>query len=232
MRKKAGGPGEKGGGTNGEGDEAMAVLVVDIQGDFTELRKGSLAVPGTGEDYIRQVEGATSKLKEAGFFIVGTQDWHPADHVSFHTAHPGKKAGDVIQVEGRTQALWPPHCIADTENADIVVDRNLFAAFMKKARDPKVDSYSAFQDELGNETGLHGLLRDRGVKKIVIFGLAIDYCVKYTTLHGLKKGYRFFVIEELSRGIDPETTARALDEMRREGAVMLKTLDIEKIRSL
>ena len=96
--------------------ERIAVLVIDVQGDFTQFRNGSLAVPDTGKDYIDDLEAATRRLKDEGFLIIGTQDWHPGNHISFHTAHPGKKAGDVVQHDGEPRMLWPPHCMQDTEN--------------------------------------------------------------------------------------------------------------------
>jgi nicotinamidase/pyrazinamidase len=212
--------------------ENIAVVVVDVQGDFTELKNGSLAVPGTGKEYIEEVERAVRRLNEAGFLIIGTQDWHPEDHVSFYSRHPGKAAGDVVRVDGRAQALWPPHCVQGTENARIVVDNNLFRMFVRKGTNAGFDSYSAFRDDGGNETELDGVLKLNNVGKVVTFGLATDYCVKYTTLDGLKKGYRFILIEDLSRGIDLLNTARALDEMKTEGAVILRTLDIDRIKSL
>ena len=84
----------------------QAVLVVDIQGDFTEWKHGSLAVPGTGEDYVKRVAEATVRLRDAGFVVFGSQDWHPPDHMSFAVNHPGKKPMDVVTVDGRTQVLW------------------------------------------------------------------------------------------------------------------------------
>jgi nicotinamidase/pyrazinamidase len=212
--------------------ERIAVIVTDIQGDFTQLKDGSLAVPDTGEDYVRSVEAATRRLKEVGFLIFGSQDWHPADHVSFHTTHPGTKPGDTIRMNNKTQTVWPPHCIQGTENARVIIDNNLFLAIVKKALHPGFDSYSAFRDEGGNETELDNMLRRNNVRKVVNFGLATDYCVKYTSLDGLRKGYRFIVIESLSRGITQESTAQAIKEMKSEGAVIMKGLDIERIKAL
>ncbi len=212
--------------------EPIAVIVVDLQGDFTEFRKGSLAVPATGKDYIGDVEAATRLLKEAGFLIYGSQDWHPANHVSFYTTHPGRKPGEVIQIDGRTQVLWPPHCVQGTDNAEVIIDNGLFAGFIKKAQDPEPDSYSAFADEEGAETELNSLLKRNNVRKVVIFGLATDYCVKYTAVDGRRRGYGIIVVESLCRGITPETTGLALAEMERVGVVILKTLDLAEIKAL
>jgi len=214
------------------GDGAIAVVVVDVQGDFTEARNGSLAVPGTGNDYIQAAESALRRLADEGFLTVGTQDWHPRDHISFYSTHPGKSPGDIISIDGRTQVLWPPHCVQETENARIAVDNSFFRVFIRKGANPGFDSYSAFRDDGGKETELDQVLKRNKVQKLVVFGLATDYCVKYTVVDGLRKGYRIIVIEDLCRGITPGGAASALEEMRREGAVTMKTLDIAGIRNL
>jgi nicotinamidase/pyrazinamidase len=215
-----------------DGDEIVAVIVVDVQGDFTESGNGSLAVPDSDGDYVKQVESAVIRFREAGFLVLGTQDWHPPDHVSFAANHPGAKPGDVINVEGRIQALWPPHCVAGTDNARVVIDNVLFDGFIRKGQDPGYDSYSAFGDEGGNDTELDALLKRAAVRRVVIFGLATDYCVKYTVLDGLRRGYTFTVVEELSRGITSEDARHALEEMEREGAVIMHAFDVEKIGDL
>jgi nicotinamidase/pyrazinamidase len=209
-----------------------AVIVTDIQGDFTEFRHGLLAVPGTGEDYVRDVERTTLLLKEAGFLILGSQDWHPENHVSFYTSHGGKKPGDRIQIDGISQELWPPHCVAGTENARIVVDNDLFSYVVRKAIYPEFESYSVFQLGGGRETELDDILSGNKVNKVIIYGLATDYCVKYTTLDGLKKGYTFIVLESLCRGITAESASLALQEMDQAGAIILQKLDVEQIKTL
>ncbi len=88
--------------------EKWGVIVTDIQGDFTEWKKGSLAVPGSDEGFVKSAEVATRRLSELGLPIFGTQDWHPPDHVSFAVNHPGSKPFDVILIDGRNQVLWPP----------------------------------------------------------------------------------------------------------------------------
>ena len=101
-------------------------IVIDIQGDFTKWKQGSLAVPGSDEGYVKSVEMATRRLKEHGVLIFGTQDWHAPDHISFATSHPGKKPFETVIIDGGTQVLWPPHCIQGTENARVLIDNNLF----------------------------------------------------------------------------------------------------------
>lgn len=203
------------------------VIVIDLQGDFTEWKRGSLAVPGSDEDYVRDVENATRRLKEFGIPVLGTQDWHPPDHVSFATSHAGKGPFDTVSVDGKLQVLWPPHCVQGTENARIVMDNNLFLAVVKKAQDPMTESYSAFQ--AGGE--LERILRVNGIGGVIVYGLATDYCVRATSLDLAAAGYLVVVIEDLCRSVSRDTAAAAVDEMRREGVRVVDTLEeaIEEI---
>ena len=210
----------------------IGVIVVDVQGDFTEWKKGSLAVPGTDETFVRQVQEATQRLKDAGFLIFATQDWHPPNHISFYTNHPGKKPFEVIEIEGRKQVLWPPHCVQGTEGARILVDNNLFRAVVQKGRDPRYDSYSGFQDDGGQKTEMDTVLKLNGIKKVVVYGIATDYCVKATALDAAKAGYKVIVVKELCRGVAPDTSAKAIEEMRKAGVVVMEKLDIEKIKGI
>ncbi|OPY70616.1 MAG: Peroxyureidoacrylate/ureidoacrylate amidohydrolase RutB [Syntrophorhabdaceae bacterium PtaU1.Bin034] len=203
-------------------NEKRAILVVDVQGDFTEWKNGALPVPGTGEPFVREVERAVRKSGEAGLLIFGTQDWHPMNHVSFAINHPGKKPFDIITVEGRTRALWPPHCVQGTENAGVLLDNNLFRAIIKKGQHPKFDSYSGFQDEGGLKTEIDAILRRNGIEELIIFGLATDYCVRATVLDALSAGYRVTVVKELCRGINPDTTEQAIKEMEQKGARIIE----------
>lgn len=200
-------------------------IVVDIQGDFTQLMDGSLAVPGTNLDYVHKINKAIDQIKASGLLLWASQDWHPADHVSFYTNHPGKKAFDMITLQGKDQTLWPPHCVQGTSGAELLIDSNLFKAVIRKGQDHRHDSYSCFQDDAGQETELDGLLRPEGIKKLMIFGIATDYCVRWTTLHGLARGYKMVVIKSLCRGVAPITSAQALEEIRKKGAIILEDLD-------
>lgn len=201
------------------------VVVIDIQGDFTKWKQGSLAVPGSNEDYVRKVEAATRKLKDLGVPVFGTQDWHPPDHVSFATSHPGKKPFETIMVDGKNEVLWPPHCVQGTENARVLLDNNLFLAIVKMSQDPTVENYSAFKDGRGTKTELDTVLGINGVNKIIIYGIATEYVVRATALDLLAAGYKPLVIEELCRGVSRDTTASAVDEMKRLGITVVGTLD-------
>ncbi len=210
----------------------VGVIVVDVQGDFTTWKKGALAVEGADESYVRKVEEATKVLREEGFLIFGTQDWHPGDHISFFTNHDGKDPFEVIEVDGRTQVLWPPHCIQGTENARVLVDNNLFLAIVKKGQDSRYDSYSGFQDDGGAETEMNKILRRNMVRKVVVYGLATDYCVKATAIDAARAGYKVVVIEDLCRGVAPDTSRKAVEEMKEEGVFVIPSMDLQKIKDL
>lgn len=198
------------------------VLVVDIQADFTEWEKGSLAVPGTDETYVREVSQGVRRFRESGYTVLATQDWHPADHVSFYTNHPGRKAFETVRLEEREQVLWPPHCVQDSAGAALLIDPGLFAAVIRKGTDRRYDSYSGFEDDGGGQTGLDRELEKRKTGGIILFGIATDYCVRATTLHGLKRGYAVAVVASLCRGVAPKTTEKAWAEMRAAGAVIVE----------
>jgi nicotinamidase/pyrazinamidase len=201
------------------------VIVVDLQGDFTTLKKGSLAVAGTDQSYLDTVFAATETLRKKGYPVFATQDWHPTDHVSFYTNHTGKKAFDVIDVAGKKQVLWPPHCVQKTENARVLLDNKMFVAVVQKGKDKKYDSYSGFQDDGGAKTEMNQLLKKHGIQELIVYGLATDYCVKATALDAVKAGYKVTVIEGLSRGVAPDTTAKALGEMKQAGIAIKPQID-------
>ena len=209
----------------------MGVIVVDIQGDFTKLKNGSLAVDGTDEAYIKAVEENTKKLKEAGFPIYATQDWHPKNHASFFTNHKGKKAFEVIKLHGKDQVLWPPHCVQKTPGAEILLDKKLFKAVVKKGMDSQYDSYSGFQDDGGKKTDMDKLLKKEKINKVVVYGIATDYCVRATALDAVAAGYKVIMIKNLSRGVAPDTSQKAIDEMKAKGIIILDDLDLEKIKA-
>ena len=211
--------------------EKIGIIVVDVQGDFTKLRNGSLAVEGSDEAYIKTVEENTKKLHAAGYPIFATQDWHPNDHVSFFTNHKDKKAFEMTKVHGKDQVLWPPHCVQKTPGAEILLDNKLFKAVVKKGIDPQYDSYSGFQDDGGKKTEMDTILKKDKIKKVVVYGIATDYCVRATALDAAAAGYKVIMIKNLSRGVAPDTSQKALDEMKAKGVVVLEDLDLERIKA-
>jgi len=213
-------------------ETTIGVIVVDVQGDFTKFKNGSLAVEGTDEAYVKRVEDQTKKLKAAGFPIFATQDWHPAKHLSFFSNHPGKKAFDVVKLHGKDQVLWPPHCVQNTPGAEILLDKKLFAATVKKGIDPQFDSYSGFQDDGGKKTDMDKLLKGKKTKTVVVYGIATDYCVKATALDAAAAGYKVIFIKNLSRGVAPDTSQKSIEEMKAKGVVVFDDLNLEKIKAL
>lgn len=196
-----------------------------MQGDFTTWKNGSLAVEDTDQAFVARVKKATEMLKENGYPIFATQDWHPAEHVSFYSNHAGKEPYEAIQIEGRTQVLWPPHCVQETENAKVLLDNDLFLAIVQKGKDQRYDSYSGFQDDGGAKTEMNGILKKNGIKELIVYGIATDYCVKATAIDAADAGYKVTVVEGLSKGVAPDTTAAALDEMKAKGIILVKELE-------
>ena len=208
------------------GQQTTGVIVVDMQGDFTTYKNGSLAVAGTDKAFVDKVQKSTEELSAKGHLIFGTQDWHPENHISFFSNHAGKKPFEAIKIEDRTQVLWPPHCVQGTENARILIDNNLFLAVVKKGQDKRYDSYSGFQDDGGAKTEMNQILHKNGIKELIVYGIATDYCVKATAIDAAAAGYKVTVIEGLSKGVAPETTAQALEEMKAKGITIKEELDM------
>jgi len=208
----------------------IGVIVVDVQGDFTKFKSGAMAVEGTDEAYVKAVQDSTKKLRGAGFPIYATQDWHPANHASFFTSHRGMKAYDLIKLRGKDQILWPPHCVQKTPGAEILVDKRLIKAVVKKGQDPQFDSYSGFQDEGGKKTGMDKILKKDGITKLVIYGIATDYWVSATALDAVTAGLKVVLIQNLCRGVAPDTSLKAIEEMKAKGIVVLDKVDLERIK--
>jgi nicotinamidase/pyrazinamidase len=195
------------------------LILVDMQNDFCP--GGALPVP-EGD----QVIPVANRLQPHFELVVATQDWHPPDHGSFAASHPGKKPGDVIQLAGLEQILWPVHCVAGTPGAALYpeLDRTRIAHFVHKGIERDLDSYGGFFDNAHRRsTGLGEYLRQRGVSDIYVCGLATDYCVKLTALDGAALGFRTHLVLDACRGIDahPGDVERTIDEMRAAGVVIV-----------
>ena len=200
------------------------LIVVDLQNDF--LPGGALAVPHGDE-----VIPVANELQHHFDLILATKDWHPRDHGSFAPNHPGKKPGDRIVLDGIEQILWPVHCVQDTHGADFapLFDTSRIAHVFHKGTERNIDSYSTFFDNAHRRhTGLAHYLEKRRIKNIYLMGLALDYCVKYSTLDARALGLNTHVIVDGCRGIDlkPGDISRALDEMKRAGAILLKSTEL------
>ena len=201
-----------------------AVIVVDIQGDFTEAHKGSLAVPGTDATYLAAVAAATASLKAAGLPIYATQDWHPANHISFFSNHKDRKPFESISLNGRTQVLWPPHCIRKSQGANLLLDRNIFSAVVQKGKNKRYDSYSGFKDDGGSSTRMESLLRKADISHVIVYGVATDYCVRATALDAAAAGFHVTMIKDLSRGVAPDSTTKALADLTSKGVRVVPKL--------
>jgi nicotinamidase/pyrazinamidase len=192
-----------------------ALLLIDLQNDF--LPGGALGVP-RGDEVIP----IANRLAIDYEVVVATQDWHPADHLSFASHHPGRRVGDVIQLAGLEQVLWPDHCVQGTHGAEFAaaLDLDYIQHVIRKGTDRNIDSYSGFFDNGRRQaTGLEDYLRDCGVDEVHIAGLATDYCVKFTAIDAAELGFRTVVLTEAIRGVElrPGDSQRALDEMRAAG---------------
>jgi len=193
-----------------------ALVLVDLQYDF--MPGGALAVP-EGDQTISIVQRLLPRFET----VVATQDWHPSDHGSFAANHPGTQPGQVIELEGLSQVLWPVHCVQGTRGAELHegIDRSKLAAVFRKGMDPRFDSYSGFFDNGRRKaTGLGDWLDDRRVRQLYVLGLATDYCVKFTVLDALKLGFDVWVIEDGCRAVELQRGdgERALSELRGFGA--------------
>jgi len=192
-----------------------ALILVDIQNDF--VPGGALAVP-EGD----AIAPLVNCLQPRFDLVVATQDWHPADHASFAANCPGRQPGEVIDLQGLPQILWPAHCVQGTPGADFAsgLNRERWDRVFVKGTDPVIDSYSGFFDNGHRQaTGLGDYLREKGVTDVYVVGLATDYCVKFTALDALQLGFRVHLIEDACRGVNlqPGDVDRAIAEMRGAG---------------
>jgi nicotinamidase/pyrazinamidase len=201
-----------------------ALIIVDLQNDF--LPGGALPVPRGHE-----VIPIANELQRRFELVLATQDWHPPDHGSFAANHPGKKPGDRIMLDGIEQILWPVHCVQNTPGAEFAAafDTSRIAHVFHKGIERKIDSYSTFFDNAHRrQTGLADYLKKRSINDIYLMGLALDYCVKYSALDARQLGLNTHVILDGCRGIElePGDIERALEEMKRAGAVLLKSSEL------
>ncbi len=191
-----------------------ALLVVDVQNDFCP--GGALAVP-EGD----RVVPVVNRLAAAFRNVILTQDWHPADHLSFASMHPGRAPGDIVEAAYGEQILWPDHCVQGTRGAELHegLDVPHACLVLRKGMDRTVDSYSAFCENDGSTgTGLAGYLEERGIDRVFVAGLAADFCVRYTALDARGIGLDVVVVEDAVRGIDVDgSLAAAWVEMREAG---------------
>lgn len=190
------------------------LLVVDVQRDF--LPGGALAVP-EGHDVIAPI----NRLGALFGHVLLTQDWHPAGHVSFAASHAGRAPFDTVALPYGPQVLWPTHCVQGTPGAELAAGLDLPRAelVIRKGFHPDVDSYSAFTEaDRRTRTGLAGYLRERGLGRVFLAGLATDFCVAWSALDARAAGFETVVVEDACRGIDNGgSLARAWQDMEQAG---------------
>ncbi|MGF1584410.1 MAG: bifunctional nicotinamidase/pyrazinamidase [Bacteroidales bacterium] len=189
------------------------LVIIDIQNDF--IPGGSLEVPG-GDELVPVI----NRIQEKFELVIATQDWHPEDHISFASNHPGKDPFSTIQWKGMSQILWPDHCVQKSKGADFHPDLDMakVEAVFRKGMDKFIDSYSGFYDN-GHEksTGLAGYLRERKATELWFCGLAADVCVQFSITDALKEGFSVNLIEDATRPIDADEFEIIKNNLRQRG---------------
>jgi nicotinamidase/pyrazinamidase len=185
--------------------DSDVLLVIDVQNDFCP--GGALAVPD-GDQVIPVINRTAARFSH----IVFTQDWHPFGHLSFASSHPGRKPFESIAMQYGEQTLWPDHCVQGTKGAAFHADLQIPEAelILRKGFHPEIDSYSAFQEnDRATKTGLAGYLKERGLERVFIAGLAYDYCVRYSAVDARAAGLSAVVIEDACRAINLDDSVEA-----------------------
>ncbi len=198
--------------TPGAGD---VLLVIDVQNDFCP--GGGLAVPD-GD----RVVPVINRIAPAFGQVVLTQDWHPPGHRSFASSHPGRQPFETIEAAYGPQTLWPDHCVQGTTGAEFHADLETTRAelIIRKGYRTEIDSYSAFfENDHETATGLSGYLRDRGLGRAFLCGLAADYCVAFSAIDAAKGGLDVLLIEDACRGIDLDGSLAAAKAAMSEAGV-------------
>ena len=200
-----------------------ALLVIDVQNDFCP--GGALAVAG-GDQVIAPI----LKVAAVCQHVILTQDWHPADHTSFASAHPGKRPFETVEMPYGPQTLWPDHCVQQTGGAEFHAGLDLPQAelILRKGFRPQIDSYSAFfENDWTTPTGLAGYLRERGLTRVFLCGLAYDYCVGYSALDARRLGFEAIILKDACRAIDLNgSVARMEAEFAANGVGLMRSEEL------
>lgn len=205
-----------------------AVVVVDVQPTF--MPGGELPVP-EGDCVVEPGRRLLEALP--GVTAVATQDWHPPGHVSFASSHPGKKPFETIELYGHEQTLWPDHAVQGSPSAELHVGlpKERFDLILRKGTRGDTDSYSALRENFGpdcerHSTGLAGYLRERQIARLLLWGLALDYCVAWSARDAVANGFETYVVTDLCRAVAPETQQETLDGLEAEGVRVCLSSDI------
>lgn len=198
-------------------DAHDVLIVVDVQNDFCP--GGALAVP-EGDRVIPVIHRIAPHFKH----IVLTQDWHSPDHSSFAEAHPGKRPFETIELAYGLQTLWPSHCVQGSQGAEFHPDLHLPRAelILRKGFRPRIDSYSAFfENDRTTATGLAGYLRERGLRRVFVAGLAYDFCVGYSAIDARRLDFEAVVLPDACRAIDLRGSAETIEAEFKQSGVQL-----------
>jgi nicotinamidase/pyrazinamidase len=201
--------------------DSDVLLIIDVQNDFCP--GGSLAVP-RGEEVVAPVNALAGRFRH----VVLTQDWHPRGHHSFASAHPGRQAFETIEVAYGPQVLWPDHCVQGTPGAEFHAGLDVPHAqlVLRKGHRPGIDSYSAFyENDRTTPTGLAGYLRERGLTRVFLVGLALDFCVRYSAEDAHRCGFEVVVVAEACRGIDVAGSMEATRQSLQDLAIPIAPLE-------
>ncbi|MFW6200790.1 MAG: nicotinamidase [Gemmatimonadota bacterium] len=208
--------------------ERSALVLVDLQPDF--LPGGALPVKD-GDAILSGIR----ELMESDLFAVqvATQDWHPADHVSFASNHEGGKPMDVIELHGHAQTLWPDHCVQGTDGAELHPDLpwESVSVIVRKGAAVDSDSYSGFRNNWNADgerppTGLAGYLRERQIESLYLCGLARDVCVKWTAEDGGDAGFEVRFLWDLTRSVDPSADDELAEDLEEQGVHVIESGDL------
>ena len=198
------------------------LILVDVQNDF---------MPG-GRLEIKQADKiipVINRIQSQFDLVVATQDWHPQNHQSFASNHPGKKPFDRIQLHGTEQILWPDHCVQGSEGAAFHpnLEINRIAAVFCKGMNPEIDSYSGFYDNNHEiSTGMSGYLSEKGATEVYFCGLASDICVFHTIRDAIQEGFQAILIEDASQPLDPMNFIKMKEELTNWGAKIIHSSEI------
>ena len=203
--------------------DADVLVITDVQNCF--LPGGTLPVPD-GDKIISIINRLGALFRN----VVMTQDWHTPDHISFASAHPGKKPFEMIKLDYGDQILWPDHCVQGTSGADIAKDVSIPHAqlVVRKGFHRNMDSYSGFfEADHKTPTGLGGYLTQRGINKVFVAGLATDFCVAWTAVDARNLGFETYVVEDACRGIDTQgSLEKAWADMLQAGVKRITSADL------
>ena len=199
------------------------LLVIDVQNDFCP--GGALAVSG-GDEVIAPIHQIAPHFQHT----VLTQDWHPANHTSFASSHPGKQPYETIEMPYGPQTLWPNHCVQGTHGAEFhpAISLPRTELILRKGFRPQIDSYSAFfENDRSTPTGLAGYLRELGLTRVFLCGLAYDYCVGFSALDARRLGFEAVIAQDACRAIDLNDSVRKIEsEFAAAGVTLINSANL------